>query len=316
MQVVAMLGGLASQMSKYALYYGLSKMDNGSQCYIDTTAYHSQNMWNGYELEKVFGIKESDLYDLYPVDIRERPISYQYKALEFLVQNNAMLYYNMGIGRRYYNPLSIYGRTLNGISGKIWRAKYLLNGKNNRFNLDNIRHGEAVYFDEECEDFSVYYKYKDELKQIFAFPDFTDIRDVELSKLMLKGNSVAVHIRRTDHLYDNDSLERSGYYKNAINLIEKCTGEEKLAYYVFSDDIKWVSENLSLVGLSNKEIVYVDWHKGEESFRDMQLMTFCQHNVVPISGFSAMGSWLSKWDDKDKITVAPKGEYPFLLKHI
>ena len=83
MQVVAMLGGLASQMCKYALFYGISKNDNEMQCCIDTTAYHYKTMWNGYELEKVFGIRALDLYDLYDEKIKENSLSFLFLELQW-----------------------------------------------------------------------------------------------------------------------------------------------------------------------------------------------------------------------------------------
>ena len=63
MKVVAILGGLGSQMVKYAFYLDVKKKCKDEKCYIDTTAFHSLKMWNGYELERIFGIRDEDFYD-------------------------------------------------------------------------------------------------------------------------------------------------------------------------------------------------------------------------------------------------------------
>ena len=68
-------------------------------------------------------------------------------------------------------------------------------------------------------------------------------------------------------------------------------------YVIFSDDIQWCKENIGgLVG--NREVVFVDWNKGEQSFRDIQLMTLCKHNIIANSSFSWWGAWLNQNDDK------------------
>ena len=68
MKVVAILGGLGSQMVKYAFYLDVKKKCKDEKCYIDTTAFHSLKMWNGYELERIFGIRD----EIFMTYIRKR----------------------------------------------------------------------------------------------------------------------------------------------------------------------------------------------------------------------------------------------------
>ena len=49
-------GGLGNQMFQYALVMSLRK--KGHDVIIDTSMYDFETMHNGYELERVFGIKE------------------------------------------------------------------------------------------------------------------------------------------------------------------------------------------------------------------------------------------------------------------
>ena len=73
------------------------------------------------------------------------------------------------------------------------------------------------------------------------------------------------------------------YYTNAIKKMNEITNP--VLYVIFSDDIQWCKENIrNQVG--NREVVFVDWNKGEQSFRDIQLMTLCKHNIIANSSFS------------------------------
>ena len=73
-------------------------------------------------------------------------------------------------------------------------------------------------------------------------------------------------------------------------------------YVVFSDDIPWCRENLmGLIG--NREVVFVDWNRKENSFRDMQLMSLCKHNIIANSSFSWWGAWLNQ--NESKVVIAP-----------
>lgn len=59
------------------------------------------------------------------------------------------------------------------------------------------------------------------------------------------------------------------------------------------------------------KVYFVDWNKGEESFRDMQLMAECKHNIFTQSSFGFWGAYLNT--NPDKITCAPD---PLFWQHI
>lgn len=116
--------------------------------------------------------------------------------------------------------------------------------------------------------------------------------------------SVSIHIRRGDYLNPNVNLSLLNieYYRRAISYIqEKITDP---VFYIFSDDINWVKENLDL---SQSPHTFIDWNTGNRSFLDMQLMSLCQHNIIANSSFSWWGAWLNC--NPDKIVIAPDTWY-------
>lgn len=93
----------------------------------------------------------------------------------------------------------------------------------------------------------------------------------------------------------------SDYYIRAITELNQSVNPDM--YCIFSDDIEWCKENLKFL-IGDKEVVFVDWNKGQESFRDMQLMSLCHYNIIANSSFSWWGAWLNNNDGK--VVVAPE----------
>ena len=90
-------------------------------------------------------------------------------------------------------------------------------------------------------------------------------------------NAVSIHVRRGDYL-EPKYWKTTGcvcqlpYYLNAIAEMNKRISQP--SYYVFSDDIAWVKENLPL-----PKAFFIDWNKGAESWQDMMLMSRCRHTL-------------------------------------
>jgi hypothetical protein len=88
------------------------------------------------------------------------------------------------------------------------------------------------------------------------------------------------------------------YYREAIRHIAERV--EQPRFFVFSDDIAWVKDNLIIDFPSH----YVDHNHGTESYSDMRLMSLCQHHIIANSSFSWWGAWLNPITDK--IVIAPR----------
>jgi len=144
---------------------------------------------------------------------------------------------------------------------------------------------------------------KDEIRKEFTFKIEFDEKNKQVADEIKNSKSVSLHIRRGDYVskkrYQNMFAACSlDYYKNAVEIITK--GQKDFKLFIFSDDIQWVKENLNLP----YESVYIDFNKGADSFRDMQLMSLCKHNVIANSSFSWWGAWLNS--NPEKIVIAPK----------
>lgn len=147
---------------------------------------------------------------------------------------------------------------------------------------------------------------------------FKHIRNIVLNKFSLKENlneenqailneitktnSVSIHVRRGDYVaveYINKlhGICSLDYYKSAINYISKHV--EQPHFFLFSDDISWVSENLKIE--YPYTIVNLNQDKG---VFDLELMKHCKHNIIANSSFSWWGAWLN--ENAEKIVIAPE----------
>ena len=148
---------------------------------------------------------------------------------------------------------------------------------------------------------------RDELLKAFAFPAFTTTENIEAARQMQNCNSVAIHARVVHYGYGMGNIAERGYYPKAIRYIRERV--PNIRFFLFSDDPTWCRENLAVLGLTeNDAITFIDWNKGEESYRDMQLISLCKHQIIPNSTFSWWGGFLNQ--NPEKIIVTPYGTLP------
>jgi hypothetical protein len=127
-----------------------------------------------------------------------------------------------------------------------------------------------------------------------------DAVNTTLVNEMLSKESVALHVRRGDYTNQYASFfvtVPDEYYKKAIQEIKSRTTNP--SFFVFSDDIAWCKANLALDGA-----VFVEHNKGDDSFKDLLLMSHCKHNIIANSTFSWWGAWLNS--NPNKVVIAPR----------
>ena len=121
----------------------------------------------------------------------------------------------------------------------------------------------------------------------------------QIMKKINNCNSVCIHIRFFDKSGVVDSALKN-YYLNAIKYIKNQVSDPY--YFIFSDVPERAFDYLPFIK-GKMEVVYNN--KGEEnSYKDLWLMSQCQHFIISNSTFSWWAAWLAK--NKNKIVIAPK----------
>jgi len=265
--IVRVTGGLGNQMFQYAMYKSLEK--KGKLVKLDSKSfYETKKEHNGYELERIFDIKPNKptKEDLEKFD--ENNISTLFKIKRKLFGDKKFVYDT----KEYVFNKDVY-KLKNSYLNGYWQS---------------IKYFEGI---------------ENDIKKDFRFKNQLDNKNLEILNEIENSNSISIHIRRGDYMSPENynmygCIATPTYYKKAIKVIEEKV--ENPTFFVFSNDMDWVKKNIQI----NSRVFYIDINSGNGSYKDMQLMSNCKHNIIANSSFSWWGAWLN--ENKNKIVVAPK----------
>lgn len=345
MKVVHINSGLGNQMLGYCAVLALQYCNPNDSFYIDTTIYELPEIcqwtsnWNGYELDKIFGIKTPGIKSLFTDEQWQQVIKdimdsrYWEKSLNYPVYftqafNNAGLHlvnkkgnYEDPNSAKYksLHPSIIYKKRdvffnhtrIGAMIKRIWRnvneEKYKYSGA----------HPERLFIKTDEDIFTgllLDFKFNgnhielidDKIRETFKFPQFTTERNRDFSTFLASCNSVFIHARRGDMLSANGWCYKYGYFRRAVKHIKKHVENPVFVFFTNTGSVEWCKENAKIFGLNYKtdKVYFVDWNTGEESFRDMQLMSHCKHGIITNSTFGWWGAYLI--DNPNKITISPE----------
>lgn len=143
---------------------------------------------------------------------------------------------------------------------------------------------------------------EDKVLNAFTFVPFTSGTNVHLMNEMLQNEqSVSIHVRKGKDYSQRKLYHHTceiDYYMNAVALMKK-----KLVnptFYVFTDNPEWVKEHFSFF---NFKLITDNPTIGWGSHFDMQLMSYCHHNIISNSTYSWWSAFLNR--NSDKIVICP-----------
>ena len=283
MKIILMNGGLGNQLFQY-VFYRYIQLVTEDICFIDDSAFLGGDVeHNGFEIEKIFGLKCNLLSDFVGHEAWKEMMRERSKGISIpqqLVNSNVDI-------------LLIAETTDYNFNGKVLE-KFNDNDIENKY-LNIYYHGywlNKKWFD----------KIKSILIKELKFNDIIDAQNLMYLEYICKNNSVALHIRRGDFVKLGLDLNFS-YYFEAINKMESIVRDA--VYFIFSDDLIWCKNNFSKLGFEKikNRIIFVNGNMGEKAYIDMQLMANCKNMILANSSFSSFASLLN--NNEDKIIVIP-----------
>lgn len=146
-----------------------------------------------------------------------------------------------------------------------------------------------------------------EIRQAFIFPPLTDEKNRSFSNYIKDHESVAIHVRRGDMLRFNGKYYETGYFKRAVRYIKDKIQNPVFVFFCDPQSGEYCRKNLNIFSLNEKDrICFVNWNTGGDSYKDMQLMSLCKHNIITNSSFGWWGAYLN--ENSNKITISPEIE--------
>lgn len=277
MFVVSIGYGLGNQMFQYAFYKELQFKYPGNRVTVDICNFYGKKS-DGYDLERIFGLK--------------LPECTNRKAMELADYHG--------------------GKTMHPILNKYFALRTVAKGRKGTlivvddptefypevFELSTLR---SYMFSGTWINEKYFSDVKEGLLEDFSFPAFEDDRNQHFASEIKNTNSVSIHLRRGDYVTLGVTQVPQDYYKKAIQIMEDKLQTKDIRYYVFSDEIEYAKKMFA----DMENIEFVSGNFGASSYRDMQLMSLCKHNIIANSTFSYWGAWLNF--NKDKIVISPRG---------
>ena len=346
MIVVDINSGLGNQMLAYCVVLSMQKTNPDNPCYVETIIYDIPecgdvvSQWNGYELERIFGLKAPNVKTLFTDE--------QWKDVMEEVRNSKFWEKQWNYPPFFIRAFKNAGLNLRNMKGDYadpnsptYKKKetlltnlrvYVLNKTELGAYIKNLyrkisasklkyssAHPERLFLKTNDDIFTgmwLDFKFNgnhierihDEILQTFVFPEFTTEKNRDFAKFLDSCNSVFVHARRGDMLSANGWCYKYGYFRRAVKHIKENVKDPVFVFFTNTGSIEWCKENAKTFGLdySKDKVYFVDWNAGEESYRDMQLMSHCKHGIITNSTFGWWGAYLIQ--NPNKITISPMAE--------
>lgn len=281
MKIQFLNGGLANQAFQYifARYYELTCP--GESMYMDDTYFALNTIHNGYELEKVFGIRPHMLSQCFDEEVWNFILQERRKGKSvptILCENGIRTYvvYEGHNAVRNFNPFQGEIRHVPGNDYIPWVLK--MEGD--------------VYYDGYWINKGWFDEYKETFLKEFTFPDLPDERNRERMKEIQGSRSVSIHIRRGDFVDLGWALTPQNYRGLVERFLESSGSDWDL--FVFSDDMAWCRANQEDMGFRNFHAVhYIDGNTRARSYIDMQLMSQCEAMIISGSSFCYLAALLN-----------------------
>lgn len=281
MKIQFLNGGLANQAFQYifARYYELSHP--GDVMYMDDSYFALNTVHNGYELDKVFGIKPHMLSECFDQEVWEFILSERRKGKsvpQILCENGIEMYMISEVGEGH--------KTFNPFEGKVVSVPC------------NEYHPEAqdaegdVYYHGYWINKNWFARYQDVFLREFRFPKLTDQRAEEYLAKIESTDSVSIHIRRGDYVTLGWALSPELYRKWTEGFLTKAPGRWRL--FVFSDDIEWCRSHQEELGFGRfADVTFVEGNVNGKNYIDMQLMSRCKAMIMSNSAFCYLAALLN-----------------------
>ena len=287
MIVIKLVGGLASQLHKYAVIKSIAIKYN-REFKVDLSAYENikENDAMNYGLHNI-GIEPLEASKKNIKD--SKSLTTLGRFLYFIVNFLKWVPFFGNYSRKVLRKLEAMPTTRKLIAKSILTI-HVSNSSTLDWIEEIVNNENSYIYAEFGLRFDIIESIRSDLKEAIVNAKISDHAKFYRDQIEESTISVSMHVRRGDYVTNKRTNDFHGvcgeeYYRKAIGKYENLG---KSTFFVFSDDLDWVKQEFR--SLFPKDTVFVS---DNENFEDFSLMTSCTNHIIANSGFSAVSAWLS-----------------------
>lgn len=274
MILIRIMGGLGNQMFQYAVGKALAYR-NKTDLKVDLSLLrdgesNEKAIYRDYELGKVFGIEAA------------------------IASNREVEYYNP-------TPHHWGARIVNRLRNIVAPPQTFIE-QGHRFNPKVLDLSDNYCLVGTYQSPKYFAAIENNLRQDFSFQNPLSPKAQALVSQMKSVNAISLNVRRGDYVKNPHYRQILGfvgleYYARALAYLKEYLSQ--LYVFIFSDDIDWCQQNMTL-DIPHTFVTRDYILNGPED--DLQMMSHCQHFILANSTFAWWGAWLSRYPGKIVIT--------------
>lgn len=280
MKIQFLNGGLANQVFQYmfARYYELAYP--GETMLLDDTYFALHTVHNGYELEKVFGIRPHLLSGYFDEEswtfiLQERRAG---KSVPQILNES-------GFDMPMITEVENY-KQFNPFNGTVMPIPA------NGYFPEILEYPGDVYFHGYWINKGWFDKYRDVFLKELALKEPADEKNRTYLEQIKNTQSVSIHIRRGDYVKLGWAYSAEVYRQLVTGFLEKASGKWNL--FVFSDDISWCREYQKEMGFELfAHTAFIEGNDHGKNYIDLMLMSQCKGMIMSNSSFCYLAALLN-----------------------
>ena len=269
--IVRVANGIGNQLFSYATGYNFAKIKNAELLIDDESGFHKRNK---YELNN------------FKISTKIADDRYKFKGLYGRLRRNI------------YKNFSFLNKNLMIIEETKDKKKFTKYDPN----LFNIRTEKNIYIEGYFQTEKYFKDIKDEILNELIFKDEIQNRKNKFKELILKHNSVSIHIRKKKFLNDENHLNHG--ISNKQNLILNLENAKKgieyfekelinPKFFIWSDEFDGLREYFP-----SEKFIFIDNGSKRDDIYDLYLMSLCKNFIMSPSTFGYWGAFLSSYKKK------------------
>ena len=275
MVIVRLLGGLGNQMFQYAAARNLS-IRHRTTLKLDISGFES------YRLRE---------YSLHPFHVQEEFAMPEEVAQIKAPPRGRLSRFALRVRRRIIGPVPYYRQP-------VFSEPVL-----GPFDSNIMKTPRDVYLDGYWQSEKYFADIRDVIRREFTVRHEQDRQSQEIAAQITATQSVSIHVRRGDYVSNPHTSQVHGvcgldYYRRCVDVVAETIPYPH--FFVFSDEPRWVTENLRL----DCPTTFVSHNDVSRGYEDLRLMSLCKHNILANSSFGWWAAWLNT--NPNKLVIAPK----------